>query len=54
MTTPYVPRRRPLTYPRLDPADRPEPAELAEQRRAANPHRPRAKPRPAKPTEVKR
>jgi hypothetical protein len=38
--------RRPLEYPRLDPADRPDPDELAEQRRAANPHRSsRAKPR---------
>jgi hypothetical protein len=39
--------RRPLDYPRLDPADRPDPADLAEQRRAASPHRPRRAPRPA-------
>ena len=48
MTTPYTPRRRELTWPKLDPADRPDPADLAEQRRLANPHRPRrAPPRPA-------
>lgn len=48
MATPYTPRRRELTWPRLDPADRPNPDDLAEQRRAANPHRNRrAKPRPA-------
>ncbi len=47
---PYVSRRRELTWPRLDPADRPDPADLAEQRRAANPHPPRRAPRPATPT----
>ena len=31
MTTPYTPRRRELQYPRLDPADRPDPAVIAEQ-----------------------
>jgi len=52
MTTPYTPRRRELQYPRLDPADRPDPDELAEQRRLANPHRSsRAKPRTTTPTE---
>jgi len=47
MTTPYTPRRRELQFPRLDPRDRPDAAELAEQRRAASPHRPRRAPRPA-------
>ncbi len=46
MTTPYTPRRRELQFPRLDPRERPDLAELAEQRRLANPHRSsRAKPR---------
>ncbi len=45
-TTPYSPRRRELTWPKLDPADRPDAQELAEQRRLANPRRSsRAKPR---------
>jgi len=39
MTTPYSPRRRELTWPKLDPRDRPDPADLAEQRRRANPTR---------------
>jgi len=47
MTTPPPPRRRELTWPRLDPADRPDPAELAEQRRRANPRAGRRTPRPA-------
>jgi len=48
----YVPRRRPLTWPKLNAEDRPPPADLAEQRRAADPHRNRrAKPRTIKPTE---
>jgi len=52
MTTPYTPRRRELQFPRLDPRDRPDAADLAEQRRAADPHRNRrAKPRTIKPTE---
>ncbi len=51
MATPYTPRRRELQWPRLDPADRPDPDDLAAQRRAANPHRPRAKPRTTPPTE---
>jgi len=41
----YVPRRRELTWPRLNPRDRPAAADIAEARRLANPHRPRAKPR---------
>jgi len=52
MPTPYIPRRRELDYPRLDARDRPAADELAEQRRAAGPHRSsRAKPRPTTPTE---
>jgi len=52
MTTPYTPRRRELQWPRLDPADRPDPADLAEQRRLANPHRSsRAKPHTIPPKE---
>jgi hypothetical protein len=47
MTTPYSPRRRELTWPKLDPRDRPAPDELAEARRAANPHRSSRAPRPA-------
>jgi len=44
--------RQPFDYPRLDPRDRPDPAEIAEQRRAANPHRSsRAKPRTVTPKE---
>jgi len=42
--------RRPIEYPRLDPRDRPDPQEVAEQRRLADPHRPRRAPRPATPT----
>lgn len=36
--TPALPRRvrGPMTYPRLNPADRPDPASLAEERVAAN------------------
>jgi len=46
----YVPRRRPLTWPKLDAADRPDAAALAEQRRAAGTHRNRrAKPRATTP-----
>ncbi len=52
MTTPYSPRRRELTWPKLDPRDRPDAAEVAEARRAADPRRNRrAKPRTIKPTE---
>lgn len=50
MTPPHTPRRRELQFPRLDPRDRPDPDDLAEQRRAADPRRPRRAPRPATPT----
>ncbi len=42
--------RRPLDYPRIAPEDRPDAAEVAEQRRLAGPHR-RAKPRTTPPKE---
>lgn len=47
MTTPYIPRRRELQFPRLEPRDRPDTADLAEQRRRANPRAGRRTPRPA-------